>query len=411
LYQKSHQILVLTETYYPEIGGGESQARNLSEALAAKGYQVILATRRSRVSLPYSEEAGSARIVRLPPSGSGQFKKWGMLLPLVLFLLSNRREFDLVFVSGFRILGIVAVPVSRLLGKPCVLKADSLGEMSGRFFGPGLARIGLGSGGIPFRILLWLRNSVLRRAACHVAISQAIRIELTSAGIDPVRIRDIPNCVDIERYSPVSLVRKRELRQMLDLPEGVPLVIYTGRLVTYKGLFTLLRVWKTIHGRHQGVELLLVGSGGLDIHDCEEQLREFARREFPLGSVRFTGSVHNVHEYLQASDIFVLPTENEAFGLSLVEAMACGLAVISTDVGGVADIIQHRKTGITVPASNDEGLQTALNELLRDRKLRHQLGISAHKTALERFSVSRVTSEYENLFAELLAKPTRSAHL
>jgi len=130
-----------------------------------------------------------------------------------------------------------------------------------------------------------------------------------------------------------------------------------------------------------------------------------------LGSVRFTGSVHNVHEYLQASDIFVLPTENEAFGLSLVEAMACGLAVISTDVGGVADIIQHRKTGITVPASNDEGLQTALNELLRDRKLRHQLGISAHKNALERFSVSRVTSEYENLFAELLAKPTRSAHL
>jgi len=402
LYEKTYKILIITETFYPEIGGGESQARNLSVALASKGHQVTLLTRRSRDFLPRRDEILKVGIARLPPSGLGQFKKWGMLYSLVPYLLANRRRFDLVLVSGFRIIGIAAAPLCRILRKPCVLKADSMGEMSGAFFGPGLARIGLGSSNTLFRLINGLRHALIRRATCYIAISRAIRAELTSAGIGPAMIRDIPNCVDTDRYFPVSPTRKHGLRQKLDLPAEAPLVIYTGRLVTYKGLFTLLKAWRGLHERHPRAALILVGSGGQDIHNCEDALKDYARRELPAGSVRFTGPVQNVEEYLQASDIFVLPTENEAFGLSLVEAMACGLAVVSTGVDGVADIVENRTTGLTVQARDEVDLQAALDEILCDETLRHRLGKCAHKNVTQRYSIEGVTREYEKLFEELL---------
>ena len=109
-------------------------------------------------------------------------------------------------------------------------------------------------------------------------------------------------------------------------------VIYVGRLVSYKGVPLLLEVWQRVQQMADDVRLVLVGSGGMDIHNCEAALQTYVEANALQQSVYFTGDVKNVDEYIQASDLFVLPTENEAFGISVIEAH--GLRIASDWNGG-----------------------------------------------------------------------------
>ncbi len=392
------KICIFTETFYPVVGGGETQAWTLAEGLIANGFAVTVLTRRSHASFRNIEQYGKVTVYRLPPVGSEHFKKWGLLFTSLPALIKLRRQYDLIFVSGFRVLGISALLISKLFGKACVLKADSLGEMSGDFFVAGLAKLRLAPSSLLFKTFLRLRNRILRWANAFVAISSEVKGELVTHGVNPGIIHDIPNGVDTSKFCPISYPKKQELRQKLGLPEQSHIVTFTGRLVSYKGLPLLLQVWQEIQRKHNHVGLLLVGSGGLDIHNCEAQLKEYVKANDLQESIHFTGSVCNVHEYLQASDIFVFPTESEAFGISLIEAMSCGLPVISTSVGGVKDILQHRQNGLIVEAGNFRHLYEALDMLITDTALSARLGEAAWQTVQDRYSTDRITQKYVQLF-------------
>jgi glycosyltransferase involved in cell wall biosynthesis len=141
-----------------------------------------------------------------------------------------------------------------------------------------------------------------------------------------------------------------------------------------------------------------VGSGGLDIHNCEKELKLIVKKNGLHNSVHFTGNVQNVYEYLQASDIFVFPTENEAFGISLIEAMACGLPVISTFVGGIKDILQNRQNGIVINPSDSQQLSDALDLLLTETSLSANLGKAARQTIRAKYSSKIVVKKHIVLF-------------
>jgi Glycosyltransferase Family 4 len=137
------RICLLTETYHPLIGGGETQARILADSLAANGIDAFIMTRRVSRSLRKAEVIDGIAVQRIPPVGMGPLKRWGMLLSALAALGRMRRHYDIVYVSGYKALGISAVLISKLLGKVCILKADSNGEMSGAFFAGGLRRLKL----------------------------------------------------------------------------------------------------------------------------------------------------------------------------------------------------------------------------------------------------------------------------
>src|SRR5215208_3246843 len=124
-------ICLLTETYYPVVGGGETQARVLAEDLVAHGFKVVVVTRRSSGALRKFDQVGGVTVCRTPPIGRGRLKRWIMVFTCLPVLLSQRSQYDLIYVSGFKALGLTAVVLSRVLRKRCVLKADSNGEMSG----------------------------------------------------------------------------------------------------------------------------------------------------------------------------------------------------------------------------------------------------------------------------------------
>jgi glycosyltransferase involved in cell wall biosynthesis len=391
-------VCLLSETYYPVVGGGETQARMLAESLVANGFDVIVLTRRSDPSFQKSEQFGRIRVYRMGPTGSTHLKKWGLLFTSLPMLIRLRRHYDVLFVSGFRVLGVPAVLMGMLFGKPCILKADSNGEMSGEFFVGGLARLGLTSSSLPVKLMLAMRNKILRRADRFVALSSEIATELQSHGVHTSRIHRIPNGVNIQIFRPVSPEDKRQLRQTLGIPLQATTIIFTGRLVSYKGLPLLLRVWRELRRKHPQVYLLLVGSGGLGLENCEAELKQYVAAHSLEDSVVFTGDVDPVHHYLQASDIFVFPTENEAFGISLIEAMACGLPVISTRAGGIRDILQHRRNGLVVEAGDFQQLFDALNSFIRNSPLSARLGKAAWQTVQDSYSTEIVGQAYIELF-------------
>ena len=139
----------------------------------------------------------------------------------------------------------------------------------------------------------------------------------------------------------------------------------------------------------------------MDIHNCEQELRSFVRDHGLEDSVEFTGSVDDVQTFLNASDVFILPTEREAFGISLIEAMACGLPVIATDVGGIPDVLEDASLGCRIPAADFQHLRNCLDTLYHDAALRSRLGAHARQSVMQRFSEQAVLEAYVELIEGL----------
>lgn len=396
------KICIFTETYYPVVGGGETQARLLAESLVACGHSVLILTRRSDASLKEHEQYGDVNVYRLAPVGSGQLKKWGLLLSSIPMLFKLRRHYELIFVSGYRIIGLSAIMMGKLLGKRIVLKADSQGEMSGEFFASGLKKLGISPTSLLFKLFLGFRNFILKRADAFSAISPEIASEWLSSGIPPGKVHLIPNSVDTNRFIPAGPDQKIVLRERLGLPRDASVAVYTGRLVSYKGLPLLLQVWDQIREKHSDALLVLAGTGSLDIHNCEDELHEYVALHKLDQHVLFTGAIQNVPEYLQASDIFVFPTENDAFPSSVVEAMACALPVIATPVGAIKTIITQEENGILIEAGNSEQLFRALDVMLSSAEQSLRMGQSARQKVLNSYSAKTVTDQYLYLFQSTL---------
>ena len=126
------RVCILTETFHPIVGGGESQARSLAEEFTRRDHEVIVVTRRTDRSHARQDRLGAVDIRRIGPAGSSPSHKWGLGASVMPTLFRLRDQYDVLLVSGFRIVGGPAVSLARRLRKPCVLKADSLGEMSGQ---------------------------------------------------------------------------------------------------------------------------------------------------------------------------------------------------------------------------------------------------------------------------------------
>jgi glycosyltransferase involved in cell wall biosynthesis len=396
------KICIFTETYYPVIGGGETQTRLLAEGLISNGHSVIVLTRRSDAALNQHEHYGDVSVYRLTPVGGGQLKKWGLILSSLPALVQLRDRYDLIFVSGYRIIGLTAILVGKLFRKPVVLKADSQGEMSGEFFEGGLKKFGVSRSSLPFRLFLGSRNAILKKADAFSAISPEIASEWTSNGVPLNKIHLIPNAVDTTRFSPANAEQKSFLRDKLHLPQSTIIAIYTGRLVSYKGLPLLLKVWDEIRCGHENIQLLLAGTGSLDIHNCEAQLHDYVTSSGLEKNVWFLGSVQNIPEYLQAADLFVFPTENDAFPSSLIEAMACGLPIITTPVGAIKTIITHQETGLIVQPGNHQQLYEALVAILSDETWASRLGQVGRHIVEERYSAGNTVGKYLSLFESTL---------
>jgi glycosyltransferase involved in cell wall biosynthesis len=401
------RVYWLTEAFHPPIvGGQELFAAQVVRELAARGLEVSVITRQTKPPAPVSETIGSVRVRRIPPAGILKGKGWRAVGPLLAFLarlsfilLKEARRYDVLIVSGVKIIPLVVVPVCLLTGKKCIVRAESFFELheavSTESLGSMNAVSGRGIGAIADAV----RRFMLRRADYVIAISLEIRAQLLARGIAESRIREIPNAVDTRRFHPATPPEKRALRERFGLPADRTVLIFSGRLSRAKGLPMLIEAWPTLIERHPDLYLVIVGSGKLSFDDCEDSIRAFVEARRLSDSVKFAGESDRVHEYLQASDVFVFPTEYEGFSLALVEALACAMPVVVTAVGAAPDLIRHGDNGYLFPPKDPAAMLEALLSALDQRDRWEAIGAAARQSVAP-FDLERVADRYRELCDE-----------
>jgi sugar transferase (PEP-CTERM/EpsH1 system associated) len=169
-----------------------------------------------------------------------------------------------------------------------------------------------------------------------------------------------------------------------------------GRLSPEKDQKMLLRGFALVISKHPNARLLMVGDGPLrqELEACSKALGLAAH-------VRFLGSRPDVAEILDGLDLFVMSSREEGLPVALLEAMAAGLPVVATRVGGIPDVVTSGKTGILVPAGEPERLAEAINTLIEDRELATAIGLEGQKIVAERFDSSHMVARYEELYARM----------
>jgi glycosyltransferase involved in cell wall biosynthesis len=202
------------------------------------------------------------------------------------------------------------------------------------------------------------------------------------------KIYTIPNGVDSEFFRPSSL-------------KDPNLITWVGRLVPEKGLVYLLYAMREIVRVHPDVKLVIIGGGPL-----EARLVKLADGLGLRGNVRFVGSVSRaeVARFLSMSSIFAFPSLMEGLPLSVLEAMACGVPVVGSDIPGVNSVVKHGYNGLLVPSKDSRLLAKAVLTLLNDDKLRMVMSMNARRVILDKYSWDKVIQKLEGVYCGVAAE-------
>jgi len=178
--------------------------------------------------------------------------------------------------------------------------------------------------------------------------------------------------------------------------ETGPVVVYSGRFIACKAIDVLLTAWQTIASAYPGARLVLLGGGPL-----LEEMKVLAGQLGIGQSVLFAGHVSNVADYLRAADLFVLPSLQEGMPNTLLEAMACGLPVVATRIGGVVDIVRDGENGLLVGPGDPAGMSVAIGRLLQDPVLAQRISSSALETIKDSYRLDSIVLRYIDLLGTL----------
>jgi sugar transferase (PEP-CTERM/EpsH1 system associated) len=253
--------------------------------------------------------------------------------------------------------------------------------------------------GLPKRRRIFRRASYGMADAVFAVTRELCDFHARQAWISPERIRVIYNGVDTQRCRPRQEERI-SLRKRFGLPQERFIIGTVGRTVTIKDHPTLLRAVASMALKGIDAHALLVGSG-----PELERNQQFAKDSPALaGRVTFIGSSDDVPDILNTMDVFALTSISEGMSNTLLEAMATGLPVIATNVGGNPEVVVDGDSGLLFQPRDVEALASRLMGLASDENQRRQLSLAARQRIVERFSLARMLNDYSNLYLELAAR-------
>lgn len=255
---------------------------------------------------------------------------------------------------------------------------------------------------------LWarLRNRwALRQADAIMAVSkQAATMMHDEWNADESRIVVLPNGVDTEQFRPAAdEMEKHRLRRKLSLCDGDNVVVCVANLMMIKGLDVLIAAWSHVSAVDRKARLLIVGEGPL-----REELRNLCHCLHCADSVQFLGRREDVADVLRAADLFTLTSRYEGSSNALLEAMATGLPIVATRVGGVAETISDARLGRLLPPNQPKPLADTILELLFDTSERSRMSEAARQEAGARFGLQKWAQRYEHLYRRLAMQHNRS---
>lgn len=348
-------------------GGTEGQFVELACRLDRCRWDVDVACVRPEGPLRSRLEAAGFQPWRCGPDSFKSAK----LIGAVVALARRMRARGIAVVHSFDFYtNILALPAGRLAGVPAVIASQR----------------NLGNLRPPTQQMM---HTLSLRLAGHILVnSDAVRAHVQqSRGIHPNRVTVISNGVDLTRF----------------LPSSVPshgtgfLVGALSNLRSEKGLADLIRAAAMVRDAWPDARFVIWGEGPLR-RELEDQVRSLGL----MASVTLPGSTATPEAMLRDLDVFVLPSLSEACSNGLIEAMATGLPVVATSVGGNPGLVEDEITGLLVPPGDSPALAKAISRLIEDRALAARLGEQARARAQVTFGMDRMVACTENLYDRIL---------
>lgn len=365
-----------------QVGGAEIQILRLADRLAQLGVEVMLCA-------PYRKGAfqddGAVRYIRAPTPVCFLRYVGGLtyFLATLLCLWRARGEYDLIHAHGLKAVTQVAVIAGGLFGKFVIAQAHGAGR----------------TGDIAQLRGSWmqgLRRRLLMKGDRYIVVSDEIRMEMRGYGVDNRRIVSLPNAVDIDVFQPFAGDRQA-LRGQLGLSVGDKVVTFVGRLHPIKRVDLLILAFRRIMANFPEARLVIVGDGPL-----RSELERLSAELGLDGTVVFVGSKPNVVPYLQATDLFVLPSEVEGMSVALLEAMACGAPVLVSNCDGNRSLVTEDIDGSLFPRGSEEGLAQKMGMLLLDPAYAQRLARKATEKIESDFCFESVAARYLELYRAVL---------
>jgi glycosyltransferase involved in cell wall biosynthesis len=364
-------------SYYPVVGGMEIQIARQIPYLREHGIDAAILTRRPAGAPSFERHEGVA-IRRISVPGGPGLRSISFTALGTLDIFKHRHEIDLIHAHSIMSPTTIAALSGTLLRKPRLVTLHQSYEpehLLGKPFG---------------KQRLDLFRRIIPR---FISISSDIEQLLLAHDVPAARIVSIPNGIDTTTFKPAPSTERTELRRQLNLPEGIPIAVFVGRLQPVKQVDVLLQAWA---GLTKG-RLVILGDG-----EQRASLEAQATRLSLNNRVEFHGMVPNVVDFLRAADIFVLPSASEGLSVALLEAMASGLVPIATAIGGTTDLIQDGHTGLLVQSGDIAGLNAALRHALSDADWRRSIGASARSFVVAKYDMRVIAARLASVYREVV---------
>jgi glycosyltransferase involved in cell wall biosynthesis len=369
------------DAFRPVLGGAQLQLERLGPLLEARGVRPVVLTRRVDRGSPGRSREHGLDVRRLggragAAAGSAPYVARG-----AAWIVAARP--DVVHAHGLLSAAALASAGAGLARRPVVAKVLSSGRHGD------VARL---------RTKRWgaaRLDRLLRSVDAFVAVSAEIEDELRALGVPGRRVHRIPNGVDLEHHRPPGGGDEpREVRRTrLRLPVDGPVVLTCGRLDARKRLELLVEAQARVPGT-----LVVLGEG-----PERADLVDRARRAGVADRVMFRPPVDDVAPYLRVADAYVTASDQDGLSNAVLEAMACGLPVVATAAGGMAQLVDER-TGVLVPVATAAGIGTALAGLLADPDRAVALGRAARGRLVAGYDLRVTADRLVDLYRSLAAR-------
>lgn len=364
-----------------------------AKMLVKRGFEVHVVTQHNP-DIPYEEIMDGIHVHRfrwLEPREfralvhfkglKDNFRLITYLISLFFNLIIVIRKYDIEIIHAHSTIptGLIGVIVAKIIGKSVFITAH--GMDINNFENHPLFK----------RLLAFSLNNCSKT----IAVSGDLAKKMISLGISKNKIMISRNAVDTDRFKPF---KNEALRNIHKIKDNDILLLFVGYLDTFKGIFELINAFYDVNKRNKNSMLMIIGEG--------PKYDELKKKVFELDlekSVIFTGKVSpvNVHEYYQSADIFVLPSYTEGIPISILEAMACGLPIVSSDVGGIPEVVKDCENGFLVPPKDKKQLAVKLDVLIEDSNLRKKFAKNSIQIINDEFNIKNKIHELIKLYAEV----------
>lgn len=232
----------------------------------------------------------------------------------------------------------------------------------------------------------------------YISISREIEQKLLQAGIQKNKIYHIPNGVDVERFQPANNEEKERLRKRLNI-DNCFTVIFTGSFANRKNPYLVAEAFNEFSKNSNHSQLLLLGPD-IDGGEQRQKIRDLINRE-QVTNIHLFGHVKDIENYYRASDLFILPSREEGFSNSMLEAQACGLPAIVTKISGAVDLIDESKNGRFIDRSS-ESIEKAIQTYLENQDELENHSKNARKIIMDKYSSKQVLNEHLRIFSKVI---------